>query len=117
MYAYEEEIQLDGRDGAVVNAIASVYPENDAQIPHRVLEELWKIIKAINLEEAITIASAEAATSLATTPRLVKSRIIHVELEFYCPLYPGEDVFPSESVYPGGTKVAVHIRVKQVGED
>jgi hypothetical protein len=46
----------------------------------------------------------------------VFSRIIHVELEFYCPLYPGEDVFPSESLYPGGTRVIVHIRVKKLGK-
>ena len=51
------------------------------------------------------------------TPQLVTSRIKEVELEFYCPLYPGEDVFPSESLYPTGTRVIVHIRIKQVGED
>jgi hypothetical protein len=117
MHVYEEEIQLNGRDGAVVNAVASIHLEKDAQIPDRVLGELWKIIKAINLEEAVTIASAEAATSSTMTPRLVTSRIIHIELEFYCPLYPGEDVLSSESLYPGGTQATVHIRIKQVGED
>ncbi len=70
-----------------------------------------------NLEDAVTIASVTAATSSTMTPQLVTSRIIHVELEFYCPLHPGEDVFPSESLYPGGTRVIVHIRIKQVGED
>ena len=49
MHVYEEEIQLNGRDGAVVNAVASIYPEKDAQIPERVLDDLWKIIKAVNL--------------------------------------------------------------------
>ena len=117
MHVYEEEIQLNGRDGTVVNAVASIHPERDAQIPDRVLDDLWKIIKAVNLEDAVTIASLKAATSSTMTPQLVTSRIIHVELEFYCPLYPGEDVFPSESLYPGGTRVIVHIRIKQVGED
>jgi len=117
MHVYEEEIQLNGRDCAVVNAVASIHPEGDAQIPERVLDELWQIIKAINLEDAVTIASLKAATSSTMTPQLVTSRIIHVELEFYCPLYPGEDVFPSESLYPDGTRGIVHIRIKQVGED
>lgn len=117
MHLYEEEIQLNGRDGAVVNAIASIHPEKDAQLPNRVLEDLWKVIKAVNLEEAVTIASVEAATSSSMTPQLITKRIIHAELEFYCPLYPGEDVFPSESLYVGGTRVFVHIRYKQVGED
>jgi len=117
MHVYEEEIQLNGRDGAVVNAVASIHPEKDAQIPDRVLDDLWKIIKAVNLEDAVTIESVEAATSSTMSPQLVTNRIIHVELEFYCPLYPGEDVFPSESLYPGGTRVIVHIRIKQVGED
>jgi|SRR6266446_1743086 len=117
MQTYKEEIQLNGRDGAVVNAVASIHPERDAQIPERVLDELWKIIKAVNLEGAVTIASLNAVTSSTMTPQLVTSRIIHVELEFYCPLYPGEDVFPSESLYPGGSRVIVHIRYKQVGED
>jgi len=117
MHTYKEEIQLNGRNGDIVNAEASIHPEKDAQIPERVLDELWKIIKAINLEDAVTIASLEAAISSTMTPQLVTSRIIHVELEFYCPLYPGEDVFPSESLYPGGTRVIVHIRIKQVGED
>jgi len=117
MQTYKEEIQLNGRDGAVVNAVASIHPERDAQIPERVLDELWKIIKAVNLEGAVTIASLNAVTSSTMTPQLVTSRIIHVELEFYCPLYPGEDVFPSESLYAGGSRVIVHIRYKQVGED
>jgi hypothetical protein len=117
MHVYEEEIQLNGRDGIVVNAVASIHPEKDAQIPERVLDDLWKIIKAVNLEDAVTIASLEAATSSTMTPQLVTRRIIEVQLEFYCPLYPGEDVFPSESLYPGGTRVFVHIRIKQVGED
>jgi hypothetical protein len=117
MHVYEEEIQLNGRDGAIVNAVASIHPEKDAQIPDRVLDDLWKIIKAVNLEDAVTIASVTAATSSTMTPQLVTSRIMHGELEFYCPLYPGEDVFPSESLYPGGTRVIVHIRIKQVGED
>lgn len=117
MHVYEEEIQLNGRDGAVVNAVASIHPENDAQIPKRVLDELWQIISAVNLEDAVTIGSVTTATSSTKIPQLVRSRIFHVELEFYCPLYPGEDVFPSESLYPGGTKVIVHIRLKQVGED
>jgi len=117
MHVYEEEIQLNGRDGAVVNAVASIHPENDAQIPKRVLDELWQIIKAVNLEDAVTIASVAAATSSAKNPQLVTSRVIHMELEFYCPFYPGEDVFPSESLYAGGAKVIVHIRLKQVGED
>ena len=117
MRLFREEIQLKGRDGIVVNAEASIYPEGDAQIPKRVLNDLWKIIKAVNLEDAVTIASLKAATSSTMTPQLVTSRIIHVELEFYCPLYPGEDVFPSESLYPGGTRAIVHIRIKQVGDD
>jgi len=117
MHVYEEEIQLNGRNGAVVNAVASIHPESDAQIPKRVLADLWKIIEAINLEDAVTIPSLNAAISSTMTPQLVTSRIIHVELEFYCLLYPGEDVFPSESLYPGGTRVIVHIRYKQVGED
>ena len=117
MHVYEEEIQLNGREGAVVNAVASIHPEKDAQIPERVLDDLWKIIKAVNLEDAVTIASLEAATSSTMTPQLVASRIIHAELEFYCPLYPGGDIYPSESLYPGGTLVIVHIRIKQVGED
>ena len=117
MHVYEEEIQLNGCDGTVVNAIASIHPERDAQIPDRVLDDLWKMIKAVNLEDAVTIASVEAATSSTMTPQLVTSRIIHAELEFYCPLYPGEDVFPSTSLYAGGTRVIVHIRIKQVGED
>jgi hypothetical protein len=117
MHTYEKEIQLNGRDGAVVNAEASIHPERDAQIPERVLDDLWKIIKAVNLEVAVTIASLEAAISSTMTPQLVTSRIKEVELEFYCPLYPGEDVFPSESLYPGGTRVIIHIRIKQVGED
>ena len=49
MEVYGPEIQLNGRDGAVVNAVASIHPEGDAQIPERVLDELWQIIKAINL--------------------------------------------------------------------
>lgn len=117
MHVYEEEIQLNGRDGIVVNAVASIHPEKDAQIPDRVLDDLWKIIKTVNLEDAVTIVSVTAATSSTMAPQLVTSRIIHGELEFYCPLYPGEDVFPSESLYPGGTRVIVHIRIKQVGED
>ena len=117
MRLYREEILLKGRDGIVVNAEASIYPEGDAQIPKRVLNDLWKIIKAVNLEDAITIASLNSAISSPMTPQLVASRIIHVELEFYCPLYPGENVFPSESLYPTGTRVIVHIRIKQVGED
>src|SRR5437868_10102552 len=92
-----DEIQLNGRDGIVVNAEASIHPESDAQIPDQVLDELWKIIKAVNLEDAVTIASLNAATSSTLTPQLVTSRIMHVELEFYCPLYPGVDVFPSTS--------------------
>ena len=117
MPLYREELQLNGRDGTIVNAEASIHPERDAQIPKRVLDELWKIIEAVNLEDAITIPSLKAAISSTMTPQLVTSRIIEVELEFYCPLYPGEDVFPSESLYPGGTRVIVHIRIKQVGED
>ena len=117
MHTYKEEIQLNGRNGDIVNAEASIHPEKDAQIPDRVLDDLWKIIKAVNLEDAVTIASLNAATSSTMTPQLVTSRIIHVELEFYCPLYPGEDVSQSESLYPGGTRVIVHIRIKQVGED
>ena len=117
MRLYREEIQLKGRDGIVVNAEASIYPEEDSQIPKRVLNDLWKIIKAVNLEDAVTIASVTAAICSTMTPQLVTSRIIHVELEFYCPLYPGEDVFPSTSLYVGGTRVFVHIRIKQVGED
>ncbi len=100
-----------------MNTEASIHPERDAQIPKRVLNDLWKIIKAVNLEDAITIASLNSAISSPMTPQLVASRIIHVELEFYCPLYPGENVFPSESLYPTGTRVIVHIRIKQVGED
>ncbi len=114
---YKEEIQLKGRDGIVVNAEASIHPDRDAQIPKRVLDELWKIIEAVNLEDAITIPSLKAAISSTMIPQLVTIRIKEVELEFYCPLYPGEDVFPSESLYPGGTRVIVHIRIKQVGED
>jgi hypothetical protein len=117
MDLYEEEIQLNGRDGAVVNAVASIYPESDAQIPDRVLDDLWKIIKAVNLEDAVTIPSLNAAISSTMIPQLVTSRIKEMELEFYCPLYPGEDVFPSTSLYVGGTRVFVHIRIKQVGED
>jgi len=112
-----EEIQLNGRNGDVVNAEASIHPERDAQIPERVLDDLWKIIKAVNLEDAVTIPSLEAAISSTMTPQLVTSRIKEVALEFYCLLYPGEDVFPSESLYPGGTRAIVHIRIKQVGED
>ncbi len=112
-----DEIQLNGRDGNVVNAKVSIHPESDAQVPERVLDDLWKIIKAVNLEDAVTIASLEAAMSSTMTPQLVTRRIKEAELEFYCPLYPGEDVFPSESLYPGGTRVIVHIRIKQVGED
>ena len=112
-----DEIQLNGRDGTVVNAEASIHPESDAQIPDRVLDDLWKIIKDVNLEDAVTIPSLNAAISSTMTPQLVTSSIIHGELEFYCPLYPGEDVYPSESLYPGGTRVIVHIRIKQVGED
>ena len=117
MHTYKEENQLNGCNGDIVNAEASIHPEKDAQIPERVLDDLWKIINAINLEDAVTIASLEASISSTMAPQLVTSRIIHVELEFYCPLYPGEDVFPSESLYPGGTRVTVHIRIKQVGED
>jgi hypothetical protein len=117
MHVYEKEIALKGQDGIVVNAEASIYPERDAQIPKRVLDDLWKIIEAVNLEDAITIPSLNAAISSPMTPQLVTSRIKEVELEFSCPLYPGEDVFPSESLYPGGTRVIVHIRIKQVGED
>ena len=117
MQMYEEEIQLSGRNGDVVNAVASIHPAEDAQIPKRVLDELWHIISAVNLEDAVTIGSVTVATSSAKTPQLVTSRIFHVELEFYCPLYPGEDVFPSESLYSGDAKVIVHIRLKQVGED
>jgi hypothetical protein len=117
MHTYEKEIQLKGRDGAVVNAEASIHPERDAQVPERVLDDLWKIIKTVNLEDAVTIASLEAAMSSTMTPQLVNTRFKEVELEFYCPLYPGEDVFPSESLYPDGTRVIVHIRIKQVGED
>src|SRR5260221_9770538 len=112
-----DEIQLNGRDGAVVNAVASIHPESDAQIPDRVLDDLWKIIKAVNLEDAVTIPSLNATISSTMTPQLVTSRIKEVELEFYCRLYPGEDVFPSTSLYVGGTRVFVHIRIKQVGED
>ncbi len=117
MHTYEKEIQLKGRDGTVVNAEASIHPESDAQIPERVLDDLWKIIEAVNLEVDVTIPSLKAAISSTMTPQLVTSRIKEVELEFYCPLYPGEDVFPSESLYPDGTRVIVHIRIKQVGED
>ena len=112
-----KEIQLNGRDDTVVNAEASIHPDKDAQIPERVLDDLWKIIEAVNLEDAITIPSLKAALSPTKTPQLVTSRIKEVELEFYCPLYPGEDVFPNESLYPGGSQVIVHIRIKQVGED
>jgi hypothetical protein len=112
-----KEIQLKGQDGIVVNAEASIHPVEDAQIPERVLNDLWKIIKAVNLEDAITIPSLNAAISSTMTPQLVTSRIVKAELEFYCPLYPGERVFPSESLYPTGTRVIVHIRIKQVGED
>ncbi len=112
MPEYIKEIQLNGRDGTVVNAEASIYPQEDAQIPERVLDDLWKIIKAVNLEDAITIPSLNTAISSTMTPQLKE-----VELEFYCPLYPGKDVFPSESLYPTGTRVIVHIRIKQVGED
>jgi hypothetical protein len=58
MFVYTEEIQLNGRDGVVVNAVASIHPESDAQIPERVLNDLWKVIKAVNLEDAVTIAFA-----------------------------------------------------------
>jgi hypothetical protein len=117
MHLYREEIPLKGKDGIVVNAEASIYPEEDAQIPKRVLNDLWKIIKAVNLEDAITIPTLNAAISSTMTPQLVTSRVKEVELGFYCPLYPGEKVFPSESSYPTGTQVIVHIRIKQVGED
>ncbi len=117
LHVYEEEIQLNGRDGIVVNAVASIHPEKDAQIPDRVLADLWKIIKAVNLEDGVTIASLSAATSLTMSPQLLTSRIMQVELEFYCPLYPALDVFPDTSLYPSGTRVFVHIRIKQVGED
>jgi hypothetical protein len=117
MQTYEKEIQLNGRDGIIVNAEASIHPKEDAQIPERVLDDLWKIIEAVNLEDSITIPSLNAAISSPMTPQLVTSRIKEVELDFYCPLYPGEDVFPSESLYPTGTRVIVHIRIKQVGED
>jgi hypothetical protein len=63
MHTYKEEIQLHGRNGDIVNAEASIHPDKDAQIPERVLDDLWKIIQAINLEDAVTIASLEAATS------------------------------------------------------
>lgn len=117
MHVHEEEIQSNGRDGSVVNAVASIHLVGDAQIPDRVLDELWKIIQAVNLEDAVTIASLEAATTSTMTPQIVTSRMIHVELEFYCPLYSGEGVYPSESFYPGGARVIVHIHFKQVGED
>src|SRR6266516_4815471 len=114
MHLYRKEMQLKGRHGIVVNAEASIHPVEDAQIPKRVLNTLWKIIKAVNLEDAITIPSLQATISSIMTPQLVTSRIKEVELEFYCPLYPGEKVFPSESLYPTGTRVIVHIRIKQV---
>ena len=117
MHTYKEEIQLYGRNGDIVNAEASIHPEKDAQIPERVLDDLWKIINVINLEDAVTIASLEASISSTVAPQLETSRIIHVELEFYCSLYPEEDVFPSENLYPDGTRVIVYIRIKQVGED
>jgi hypothetical protein len=117
MHLYRKEIPLQGREGIVVNAEASIYPEEDAQIPKRVLNDLWKIIQAVNLEDAITIPSLNTAISSTMTPQLVSSRMKEVELEFDCPLYPGERVFPSESLYPTGTRVIVHIRIKQVGED
>ncbi len=117
MRLYREEIQLKGRDGIVVNAEASIYPEGDAQIPKRVLNDLWKIIKAVNLENAITIPSLNSAISSTMSPQHRSSRIKEAELEFYCPLYPGEHVFPSESLYLDGTRVIVHIRIKQVGEE
>ncbi|MBV9706486.1 MAG: hypothetical protein JO125_03660, partial [Chloroflexi bacterium] len=63
MHVYDEEIQLNGRNGAVVNAVASIHPEKDAQIPDRVFDDLCKIIKTVNLEDGVTIASVEAATS------------------------------------------------------
>ncbi len=69
-----KEIQLNGRDDTVVNAEASIYPEKDAQIPERVLDDLWKIIETVNLEVAITIASLKAAISSTMTPQLVTSR-------------------------------------------
>ena len=117
MHLYENEIQLIGRDGIIVNAEASIHPENDAQIPEPVLDTLWKIIESMNLEGAVTIKSLEDAMSSPMTPQLLTTRVMKAELEFYCPLYPGKSVFPSESLYPGGIRVTVHIRVKQVGED
>jgi hypothetical protein len=80
MQVYREEMQLTGRGGIVVNAEASIHPEKDAQIPERVLDDLWKIIEAVNLEEAITIPSLNSAISSIMTPQLVTSRIDAVVL-------------------------------------
>ena len=42
MHTCKEEIQLNGRNGDIVNAEASIHPEKDAQIPERVLDPTFR---------------------------------------------------------------------------